>query len=182
MFPRSSNGHREFTSPRITNFPASVLDIVPTLLAITAVKHPDAERPSDGISLLPLFDQELERREKPIPFRHIGRAALIDNDMKLLTNEIASGKFELYDLASDQAEANDLSRERPDVFARMKKQFLSGTNPLTQVFLAKTTQKVKSTHDEPKPRFWTEVEEYKPYFDQWRSRWEYRSRLTKNQK
>ncbi len=170
------------TSPRITNYPASVLDIVPTLLEITSVNHPDAARPGDGISLLPLFTQELDRREQPIPFRHIGKAALIDNDMKLLTNKIDSGKFELYDLASDQAEANDLANERPDVVARMKKQFLSWNESVDASFLGKDYPEGKVDPREPKPRFWTEVDEYQPYFDQWRSRWEYRSRLTKNKK
>ena len=34
----------------------------------------------------------------------------------------------------------------------------------------------------PGARFWTEVDQYQPYFDQWRQRWEYRSRLTKQKK
>ena len=171
----------EITSPRITNFPASVLDIVPTLLAIAAVNHPAPQRARDGISLLPLFDRELDRRQKPIPFRHTGRAAMIDNDMKLLTNDIASGKFELYDLASDHAETKDLSKERPGVFARMKKEFLEWNKSVDTSFVGKEYPEGRVDPGEPQPRFWTEVDGYKPYFDQWRSRWEYRSRLTKNQ-
>ena len=31
--------------------------------------------------------------------------------------------------------------------------------------------------NEPPSRFWTEMEEYEPYFDQWRTRWEYQSRF-----
>ena len=30
---------------------------------------------------------------------------------------------------------------------------------------------------EPEPRFWTDVDDYRPYFDQWKTRWEYASRL-----
>lgn len=170
------------TSPRITNYPASVLDIVPTLLAITSINHPDSARPTDGISLLPLFKRELDRREKPIPFRHIGRAALIDHNMKLLTNKISSDKFELYDLTHDQAEANDLATEQPEVFAKMKNQLLEWSESVDASFVGKDYPEGKVDPSEPKPRFWTEVESYKPYFDQWRSRWEYRSRLTKNKK
>lgn len=169
-------------SPRTTAYPASVLDIVPTLLAITSVSHPDEARPSDGISLLPLFSRELGRREKPIPFRHIGRAAWIDNHMKLLTNDISSGEFELYDLNSDSAEASDLAQQRPDVVARMKQQLLAWNASVDDSFAGKDYPAGRVDPREPKPRFWTEVDQYKPFFEQWRSRWEYRSRLTKSRK
>ena len=67
---------------RITSHPASVLDILPTILEITGTTYPAPQRPLDGTSLVPLFQREIGKRKKPIPFRHIGRAALIDNDMR----------------------------------------------------------------------------------------------------
>ena len=30
---------------------------------------------------------------------------------------------------------------------------------------------------DPDPRFWTEMKSYEPWFDQWRTRWEYESRF-----
>lgn len=165
--------------PRTSKYPASVLDIVPTLLAITSVDHPDKKRPSDGISLQPLFRSQLSRREKPIPFRHIGRAALIDNRWKLLTTKISDGKFELYDLERDPTESHDLSAARPEVFSRMKQQFLQWNESVNASFVGKDYPEGKVDPSEPKPRFWTDVESYKPYFDQWKLRWEYKSRLEK---
>ncbi len=74
--------------PRITSYPATVLDILPTILDIDAIPYPDPDRPLDGISLLPLMEREIGRRERPIPFRYQGKAAWIDNDMKLLSNDL----------------------------------------------------------------------------------------------
>lgn len=170
------------TSPRMTQYPASVLDIVPTLLEITSITHPAPKRPLDGISLLPLFLEELDRRENPIPFRHIGRAALVDNNMKLLTNDISTGKFELYDLESDHSETKDVSSQRPDVFRRMQEQLLKWSESVDASFDGKDYPEGKVDPREPQPRFWTDVKEYEPYFDQWRTRWEYQSRLTKSKK
>ena len=91
-------------------------------------------------------------------------------------------KFELYDLTSDHAEAHDLAQERPDVFAQMKKQLLEWSASVDDSYVGKDYPEGKVDPREPTPRFWTDVEMYKPYFDQWRSRWEYRSRLTKKKK
>ncbi len=168
--------------PRVSEYPASVLDIVPTLLQVTAVTHADPRRPLDGVSLLPLFRDELGRREKPIPFRHIGRAAWIDNHMKLLTNQIDQGKFELYDLEADPAEENDLSSEKPETVARMRKQFMAWNESVKASFVGKDYPEGKVDPNEPQPRFWTDVEDYQPYFEEWKTRWEYRSRLANRKK
>lgn len=170
------------STARVSRYPASVLDILPTLLEITASGHPAPKRPLDGISLVPLFQQELNRREKPIPFRHIGRAALVNNNIKLLTNDLSKGKFELYDLEADPAETKDLSNQRPDLFRRMRKELLAWSESVDASFAGEDYPEGRVDPGEPKPRFWTDVEDYEPYFAAWRTRWEYRSRLNKQQK
>ncbi len=169
-------------APRVTQYPASVLDIVPTLLEITSIPHPNSQRPLDGISLTRLFQEEIGRRPQAIGFRHTGRAAWIDNHMKLLTNKLKSGKFELYDLKSDPAETKNLASERPQLLARMQKELLAWNDSVEASFVGKDYPEGKVDPDEPAPRFWTEMEQYKPYFDQWRARWEYQSRLSKKKK
>jgi arylsulfatase A-like enzyme len=169
-------------SPRVTRYPASVLDMVPTLLEITSVTHTDPQRPLDGISLVPLFEKELGNRIKPIPFRHIGRAAWIDNNMKILTHDLSSGEFELYDLDSDPSEANDLSDQSADVHRAMRAQLLQWSQSVDNSFDGKDYPQQRVDPREPKPRFWTEIEDYQPHFDAWRSRWEYQSRLTNKKK
>ncbi len=65
---------RTVPTRRVTNFPANVADILPTLLAITGQVHPDPSRPFDGIDLLPVIKEQSMRRERPMFFRHNGRA------------------------------------------------------------------------------------------------------------
>ena len=167
---------------RVTSYPASVLDILPTILEITRVSYPDAKRPLDGVSLVPLLDGEIETRRKPIPFRHTGRAAWIDNNMKLLTNSMQKGSFALYDLEMDPEEQNDLAEKYPETFRKMRQQLLSWSRGVDASAVGKDYPTGEIEGGEPEPRFWTDVDEYRPYFDDWKSRWEYSSRLTKRKK
>ena len=167
------------TQSRITLYPASVLDIVPTVLDVVGAKYPDPKRPLDGVSLRPLFSEELAARDTPIPFRHTGKAALVDNRYKLLTTNIALGKFELYDLVDDPVESNNIAAAKPDVARRLTQQLLKWSNSVDQSFAGKDYPQGRVDASEPQPRFWTEVEAYQPYFAEWRNRWEYESRLTK---
>ncbi len=163
--------------PRITNYPASVLDIVPTLLDVVGIKHPTPARPLDGISLLPLFTENLTQREKPIPFRHTGKAAIIDNRYKLLTTKLGSGKFELYDLIDDPAETNNVFAEKPELSNRLVGELLEWNQSVDRSFAGKEYPAGRVDPSHPSPRFWTEVEAYQPYFPEWKNRWEYASRL-----
>ncbi len=53
--------------PRTTDVPCSTSDIYPTILDVVGV-HPENQPPLDGVSLLPLIDGAMTRREKPIGF------------------------------------------------------------------------------------------------------------------
>lgn len=163
--------------PRVTSYPASVLDILPTILDITGVAHPDPNRPLDGISLKPLFHEPLTHRDKPIPFRYLGRAAWIDNDKKLLTNQIEAGSLELYDLQADPSESNNLAEKQPQLAEKMSRQLLEWNRSVEQSVAGKDYPEGHIDPSEPEPRAWTEVEAYRPYFKAWKDRWEYRSRL-----
>ena len=52
---------------RTTNVPCVTSDYLPTILALIDVE-PITDRPIDGISLVPLFDGKLAKRERPIGF------------------------------------------------------------------------------------------------------------------
>ncbi len=164
------------SEPRTTNFPASVLDIVPTLLDVVGLTY-EGNRPLDGISLKRLFAEDLQRRSKPIPFRHTGKAAWIDNQYKLLTTKIDRGSFQLYDLNADPGETTDLAAARPEIASRMKRELLAWSESVDASFAGKDYPEGKVDASEPAPRFWTDVKEYEPYFAEWKNRWEYRSRL-----
>jgi hypothetical protein len=100
----------------------------------------------------------------------------------LLSTKLDSGKFELYDLENDKAEQNDLSKTHVDVFNRMREQLLQWNESVEKSVAGKDYPEGQVDPNEPAPRFWTDVEEYKPYFEQWRKRWEYASRLTPKKK
>ncbi len=108
-------------APRISGYPASTMDIFPTLIEVAGL-DPDAINPvHDGISLAPVFRSKVERREQPIGFRASGGLAWLDNDYKLVRNyDVAEdAPFELYNLAEDPSEQRDLSAERPETAKRM---------------------------------------------------------------
>ncbi|TWU05646.1 sulfatase family protein [Stieleria varia] len=163
--------------PRISRYPASVLDILPTVLELTQTPYPYPQRPLDGLSLVTVFDQEPARREKPIPFRQGGKAAWVDNRYKLLTTKMDSGKYELYDLESDPNETKDLFSDRSDLAGDMVHAFTQWSEGVDASVSGRDYPSGKVDAGEPEPRFWTQTEEYQPYLEQWADRWEYKSRL-----
>lgn len=114
--------------PAITDVPAGVVDIFPTLAEVLELK-PGPAIPMDGISLVPLFAGEMKSRPKPMGFwqfagkqPHItsdsGPSAWNDNQYKLVKPK--PGQWELYDIAADRTEKNDVAAAHPEVVNRMK--------------------------------------------------------------
>jgi arylsulfatase A-like enzyme len=164
-------------APRVTETPACTMDIFPTLLDVAGIEGDVAVRPQDGVSLYHWFKSPPDARDKPIPFRHQGRAAIIDNDLKLLTDDLDSGRFQLYDLADDPAESKNLADDSPQRLQRLKRRLLDWNRSVEKSVAGEDYPSGRVSPDEPPRRFWTEVEAYEPYFDQWKSRPEYRGRL-----
>ncbi len=160
--------------PRITNYPACTMDLFPTVADLLDLPDSVLTRPLDGISLTPLFTQELPRRETPIPFRYGSKSAWIDNDYKLLTNDLKRGEFELYDLAEDSNETTDISQEQPAVAARMKTELLYWNQSADDSFAGRDYPENRVVPADPKPVFWTETDAYRPYLPQWKDRWEFK--------
>jgi arylsulfatase A-like enzyme len=122
--------------PAVTAIPAGVIDIYPTLVDLTQAKVPNQIEPLDGISLLPLIDGVMKNRPKPMGFWQTGAgfplvekgdkkmsvdsgpSAWNDNQYKL--HKRVGGKLELYDLAKDRAEKDDLAAAHPEIVKRMK--------------------------------------------------------------
>ena len=104
---------------------AAHIDLLPTLLEACGVAKP-ADAPVDGKSLMPLLKGEpgdwpdrtlffqWHRGDEPVPFRS---CAALTQQFKLV-----DGK-ELYDLAADPGEGNDVSARHPDVVARLRKAY-----------------------------------------------------------
>jgi len=114
--------------PVVTEMPAGVIDIYPTIVDIVKVKVPNQVQPLDGISLVPLLDGQMKERPKPMGFwQYAGRMPAIntnsgpsawsDNRYKLIKRGL---NYELYDLTADLSETTDLAARHPEIVTRMK--------------------------------------------------------------
>tara|TARA_B100001059_G_scaffold74037_1_gene71509 strand:- start:39571 stop:41019 length:1449 start_codon:yes stop_codon:yes gene_type:complete len=164
--------------PRITSFPASTLDIFPTILDILDLPKKLMQAPIDGISLFPIFNNEIKNRKKMIPFKIKDKGALIDNNIKLVAISLKNQEFELYDIESDPSESENISIKKPSVFKKMKKEF--------NVWY-KSVQKSVNGQDypegklfkQPSSHFWMNDNKYKPFIKEWIKRPEYKDRILK---
>ena len=68
-------------------------------------------RPYDGVSLLPLIEDTMNERPRPIAFESKGSVALIDNRYKCIY--VPGGDYELYDIIEDPGEKRDIAAEQP---------------------------------------------------------------------
>jgi len=102
---------------RVTDVPCSTSDYVPTIMDALGLSM--AERPYDGISLMPLIDGKMQERPKPIAFESKNQVALTDNRYKIYSGD-GGDTFELYDLVEDPSETNDIASEHPDKVVQMR--------------------------------------------------------------
>ena len=159
---------------RVTDFPSCTMDIFPTIADVTGLPKETMIEPQDGMSLKPLFTHEIDRREKIIGFRHTNRAALIDNEYKLITQKIGSGKYELYHLENDQQERNNLIESKPEVAERMVSAMQTWNTSVEESIAGNDYPEGKVVPADPGPRTWAELDQYKPYLEEWKNRPEYR--------
>ena len=92
-------------------------------LAGSTAKYPGVSKqtdipPIDGVSLLPTFAGDSLERDKPLFFEYGSGKAVRDGPWKLV--RIRTNAWELYNLASDRTETNDLAAVEPDRVERMQ--------------------------------------------------------------
>ena len=108
--------------PGITDFPASTMDIMPTIVDLLDLPRNTMLPVVDGESIAALFDGKPPERAHPIPFTMKG-TALIDGNLKLLRVGKGQGApWALFDLAKDPGERNDISEDAPEKFETLKTQ------------------------------------------------------------
>jgi arylsulfatase A-like enzyme len=96
------------------------LDILPTALAAAGVAAP-TDKPFDGLNLLPLLQGESTQQPRNLFWcsgSDEGWWAVRSGDWKLVAQK---DKIELFDLARDVSELNDLSKSMPDKLAELTK-------------------------------------------------------------
>ncbi|MCH7918919.1 MAG: sulfatase-like hydrolase/transferase [Planctomycetes bacterium] len=162
-------------TPRVTSFPASTMDIFPTLVDLLGLPRNAMLDLIDGMSLKPLLSDELGPRTKPLPFHYHGGAALIDNDLKIVTEKIGSGKYLLFDLRTDKTESKDLYAERPADARRLRAALDAMIDSVAQSRAGADYPEGKVTREGPHGRFWYAIPEYQPYLKEWAARPEYKN-------
>lgn len=108
---------------RFVRDPAHLLDLMPTLMEVCGAPRPkewnDAPAAElGGASLAPLLRGESLTRPRPLFYEWGAGRAVRDGRWKI----VARGKnaaWELYDLAADRTETNDLAAESPEIVLRL---------------------------------------------------------------
>jgi len=101
----------------VTEQPGHVMDLMPTLLEAAGVSYPASYqgRPLtslDGTSLMPILQGGTRKPHDRLYFEHEGGAALIEGQYKIVRTDANAG-WELYGLAADRTETNNLAAKDP---------------------------------------------------------------------
>ena len=110
----------------ITHTPAHLVDVLPTLAALAAAPLPEewpgrVLEPVAGVSLLPVFQGRAFQRRQPLHFLFATDRAIRDGDWKLVS--FRSLPWELYNLANDRTELNNVAPQHPDIVNRLQKRW-----------------------------------------------------------
>ncbi|MCM8537294.1 MAG: sulfatase-like hydrolase/transferase [Lentisphaeraceae bacterium] len=160
---------------RITDYPASTMDIMPTILDLLDLSSENMLSVVDGASIKPLLTKEVGPRQKPITFHyHKNQAAIIDNNYKILQLNTSKDKYELYDLAKDPNETKNLFNENSEISKKLKAQLKSFTVSVGKS-IAGSDYPNGIEFKQATRKFWYESEHYKEYFEDFWKRPEYKN-------
>jgi arylsulfatase len=103
--------------------PGHVIDIMATAVDLAGAKYPrerDGQviEPMQGVSLRPAFEGKPLGRTQPMCWEHEGNKAVRDGKWKLVLRHRLS--WELFDMEADRTEQHDLSKQHPEVAAKLE--------------------------------------------------------------
>ncbi|MEM9446123.1 MAG: sulfatase-like hydrolase/transferase [Verrucomicrobiota bacterium] len=150
--------------PAISDFPASTMDMMPTFVDLLDLSEDSMLAVHDGESIKDLLFGKNPERDHAIPFYFQKSAAFIEGDYKLLTTDVSSGQWQLYDLKKDPAEEKNLASEWPERFTSMKDEALATLESIKNSALGKDYPEGKIIQ-KPRKDFWHELERYQAHFD-----------------
>jgi len=159
--------------PMVTDFPASTMDIMPTLVDLLGLSKDSLLAVHDGESIASLFQGKAPERSHAIPFRFQRNAAIIDGDFKLLhLGGRGDGKWHLFNLQADPAETKDLSKEHPERFSKMKAEAMVMVESVEASAEGKDYPEGRVVQ-EPRSAFWYQMKTYEPHLEMFFKRPEY---------
>jgi len=119
-----------------------IIDFVPTLLELAGAKPslPPGAPPLPGRSLAPVFVKDGSVSRDEVFFHHEGNRALRMGDYKLVSAREDNDRWELFNLATDRCEQQDLAAAQPDRVREMaarwqqlQEQFIRDAGPAVQL-------------------------------------------------
>lgn len=116
--------------------PAHVIDFVPTALELAGVEKPKQWKdkpipPAPGKSLVAALKQDVPIQRESLWWLHEGNRAIRVGDWKLVST--VKGAWELYNLAVDRAEQNDLSAKIPEKVRELEQAWQKQTDQFTKL-------------------------------------------------
>jgi hypothetical protein len=149
------------------------MDIMPTIVDLLDLPDNSQLAVRDGESLVALFEGDIPKRTRPIPFLFHKQMALVDGDYKLLNTNIQKDKeWKLYDLKNHLGEAKDLAKDLPERFRQMKSQAESVIVSIQASASGKDYPEGEVLQP-PRSEFWFTMQEYKSHFEAFFKRPEY---------
>jgi arylsulfatase A-like enzyme len=98
--------------------PGHIIDLMTTCLDLAGAKYPETYeghtiKPTEGLSLVPLFKGQTWKGHNALFFEHEGNRAVRQGKWKLVS-EFPENKWHLYNINTDRSELNDLSNKQPE--------------------------------------------------------------------
>ena len=148
----------------ITSEPAHLIDVLPTLADIAECKIPNTHaerelRSVSGISIRSILENKPNAKRPPIHLQYQMDRGLRDGDWKLVSFQ--GQEWELYNLAVDRTETNDLAAREPRRLAEMVQMW----NEMAENELhlpAKFTRDATKSDSPHKHREWTDFTSTEP--------------------
>lgn len=149
---------------QVTDFPASTMDIMPTIIDLLGLPKDSMLDVVDGESIAPLFKGETPKRSHGIYFGNKG-TALINGKYKLVKNGNGKGiKWALYDLEKDFAETTDLAAQYPELVKQMSQEADAITSSINESEQGKDYPEGKVIQPQRSDR-WDSMKEYHALYD-----------------
>ncbi len=112
---------------KIQRQPAHIIDFMPTFLELAESKYPKAFHgnsilPIEGLSMIPLFKDKCREPHDQLAWYWSGNKAIRQGDWKLVWDKDVK-KWELYNIAEDRCEIQDLASQNPSKVKQMAKDY-----------------------------------------------------------
>ena len=136
-----------------------LIDVMPTLCHVAGAKYPQTYKgrkitPAQGISMLPYIVGGVDIRVAPrtLCWQHETHAAIREGNWKLVTADDRDEKaWELYNLAKDRSESEDLSKAQTAIAERLRKKWRRWAEETNVVPYPETRGNLKRVPGPPRP-------------------------------